>query len=94
MTLLHNYHDIATKIWPMHPTRQDTTTPIQLKPPISRAGLRQIERLAKLRNGCNTTTKLHPEIANDPDLNPLNINLKINQILQPSKLLTTKEAHH
>jgi len=78
----------------MQPTRQDAPTPVQLKSPIPRARLRQIGRLAKLRNECNTTTKLHPEKANDPDLNPLTINLKINQILQPITPLTTKEAHH
>jgi hypothetical protein len=94
MTLLHNYHDIATKIWPMQETRQEATTPASLKPPISRAGLRQIGRLAKLRNECNTTTKLYPEIVNDPVLNPPHINQKNNQILQPAIPITTKEAHH
>jgi len=29
--------------------------------------------LAKLRNECNTTTKLQPEIANNPVLNPIHI---------------------
>jgi hypothetical protein len=93
MTLLHTYHDIATKIWPMQETRQETTTPVTLKPPIARAGLRQIGRLAKLRNKCNTTTKLYPEIVNDPVLNPPHINQNINQILQPADPITTKEAH-
>ena len=77
----------------MHPTRQETPTLAPLKPPISRAELRQIERLAKLRNECNTITKLHTEKAKDPDLNPLHINLKIYQILQPIVPITTKEAH-
>jgi len=93
MTLIHTYHDIATKIWPMQASRQDTPTSIQLKSPISRAGLTQIGRLAKLRNECNTTTKIHPEIPDDSDLNPLHINLKINRILQPNTHLTAKEAH-
>ena len=66
---------------------------IQIKPSISRAGLRQKGRLAKLRNECNATTKQHPEIADDSDLNPLHMTLKINQILQPSTPLTTKESH-
>ena len=76
------------------PTRQDTPMPVQIKPHISRAGLRQVGRLAKLRNECNTTAKLHPEIANDSDLKPLHVSLKIYQILQPITPLTTKEAHH
>ena len=93
MTLIHNYHDIATKIWPMQATRQDTPSPVNLKPPIPRAGLGQIGRLAKLRNACNSTTKQHPEIGNDSDLNPLYINLNINQVLHPNTSLTTKEAN-
>jgi hypothetical protein len=93
MTLLHTYHEIATKIWPMHKTRQETTTPATLKPSISRAGLRQIGRLAKLRNEGNTTQKSHPDIANDPDLTPLHIHLKINQILHPTTSIMTKAAH-
>jgi len=92
VTLIHDYHDKGTKIWPVQPTRQDTPMPVRLKPPISRAGLRQIESLAKLRNECNTTTKLHPEIPNDSELNPLHINFKINHILQRITSLTTKEA--
>jgi hypothetical protein len=36
MTLIHNYYDIATNIWPMQATRQDTPTPVKLKPYISR----------------------------------------------------------
>jgi hypothetical protein len=35
MTLIHNYHDIATKILPMQATKQDTPTPVKLKPHIS-----------------------------------------------------------
>jgi hypothetical protein len=50
MTIIHEYHDIATQIWPMKTPRSDTTTNTQSKPPIPRAGLRQISRLAKLRN--------------------------------------------
>ena len=92
ITLILNYHDIATKIWPMQATRQDTPTPVQLKPPISRAGLRQIGRLAKLRNECNTTTKLHPEIVDDSDLNQQHINIEINQIFQPNTPLITREG--
>jgi len=78
----------------MQPLRHDTTPPTQLNPPISRAGLRQIGRLAKLRNECNNTTKHHPEIANHTGLNPIHINLKIAQILKPSTPLTTIEAKH
>ena len=44
----------------------------------TRARLRQIGILAKLRIECNTTTKQHPEITDDSDLNPLHINLKRN----------------
>jgi hypothetical protein len=62
----------------MQPPKQDTPLAVQLKPHISRAGLRHIGRLAKLRNECNNTTKLHLEIFNDSDLNLLHINLKIN----------------
>ncbi len=40
MTIIHEYHDIATKIWPMQTQKPDTTTITQPKPPISRAGLR------------------------------------------------------
>jgi hypothetical protein len=92
MTLLHTYHDIATKIWPMQETRQESTPNTTLRPPISRAGIRQIGRLAKLRNECNTTIKQHPEITTDPNLNPPHINQKIIQILQPDTPITTKEA--
>jgi hypothetical protein len=39
--IIHEYHDIATNIWPMQPARQDTSMPTQLIPPISRRpGLR------------------------------------------------------
>jgi hypothetical protein len=81
MTITYEYHDIATAIWAMQPPRHDTSPPTHLKPPISRARLRQIGRLAKLKNECNNTTKHHPEIANNADLNPIHINLKITQIL-------------
>ncbi len=60
MTVIHEYHDIATKIWPMQPPRQETPVPAKLKPPMSHAELRQIGILAKLRKQCNNTTKLHP----------------------------------
>jgi len=93
MTLLHIYHDIATKIWLMQESRQETTTPATPKPPISRAGLRQIGRLAKLRNECNTTKNLCPGKANDPDLDPPHTNLKIDQILHHTIPITTKEVH-
>ena len=53
MAIIHEYQDIATQIWSMQTQRPDTTTITQLKPQISRAGLRQISRLAKLRNECN-----------------------------------------
>jgi hypothetical protein len=78
----------------MQETRQETTTTATFKPPISRAGRRQIGRLAKLRNECNTPKKLYLEIVNDPDLNPPHTNQTINQILQPATPITTKEAHH
>ena len=77
MTIIYGYHDIATTIWPMQQPRHDTTPPTQPKPPISRAGLRQIGRIAKLRNECNNITKHHPEITNNADLDPIHINLKI-----------------
>jgi hypothetical protein len=94
MTILHEYHDITTTIWPMQSPRHDTTPPTQLKPPISRAGQRQIGRLAKLRNECNHTTKHHPETPNNADLNPIHINLKITQILKPTTPLITIETQH
>jgi hypothetical protein len=50
MTIFHEYLDIATQIWPTQTQRPEITTTTQPKPPISRAGLRQISRLAKLRN--------------------------------------------
>jgi len=93
MTIINEYHDIATTIWPIQPPRHDTTTPTQLEPPISRAGLRQIDRLAKLRNECNKTTKLHLEKANNADLNSLHIYLKISHILSPTTPLTTTKAN-
>jgi len=76
----------------MQPPNHDTTPPTQLKPPISRAGLRQIGRLSKLKNECNNTTKHHPEISNNADLNPIHRTIKITQILQPTTPLTTIEA--
>jgi hypothetical protein len=41
MTIIHEYHDIATQILPMQTPRSDTTTITQLKPPILRVGLRK-----------------------------------------------------
>jgi hypothetical protein len=38
MKIIHEYHDIATTIWPMQPARHDTTPPTQLRPPISERG--------------------------------------------------------
>jgi hypothetical protein len=93
MTIIHEYHDIATKIWPMQTQRPDTTTITQPKPPISRAGLRQISRLAKLRNECNKTAKLNPEASTDHEQNPIYINNKINTILNPVHPISTSEAH-
>jgi hypothetical protein len=94
MTLLHTYHDIATKIWPMHEIRQETTTPATLRLSINLpSGTRHIGRLTKLRNECNTTNKLHSEKAHDPDQNPPHITRKITQILQRTTPITTKKAH-
>jgi hypothetical protein len=76
----------------MQPPRNDTTPPTQLKLPISRAGQRQVGRQAKLRNEFSNTTKHHTEIANNADLNPIHINLKITQILKPTTPFTTIEA--
>jgi hypothetical protein len=61
VTIIHEYHDIATQIWPMQTQRPNTPAITQPKPPISRVGLRQISSLAKLRNECNKNTKLYPE---------------------------------
>jgi len=60
MKIRHEYHDIATQICPMQIQRPDTPAITQPKPPISMAGQRQINRLAKLRNECNKNTKLNP----------------------------------
>jgi hypothetical protein len=40
MTIIHEYHDIATDIWPMQSPRQDTTKTTQIRSPITTAGLR------------------------------------------------------
>ena len=93
MTITHEYHDIATHIWPLQTQKPDTPTAAQPKPPISSAGLRQISRLAKLRNECNKTTKLYPEASNDHERNPIHINEKINTLLNPAKPISTSEAH-
>jgi hypothetical protein len=47
MTIIHEYHDITIQIWPMQTPKSDTTTITQLKPSISRAGLRQKKRTSK-----------------------------------------------
>ena len=77
----------------MQTQRPDTSNITQPKPPISRAGLRQISRLAKIRNECNKTTKLHPEAFTDHEMNPIHINEKITTLLSPSKPISTLEAH-
>ena len=77
----------------MQTQRPNTPTITQPKPPISRAGLRQISRLAKLRNKCNKSTKLYPEASTDHERNPIDINEKITTILNPAKLISTSEAH-
>ena len=56
-------------------------------------GLRQISRLAKLRNECNKTVKLIPEASTDHKQNPIHINNKINTILNPAQAISTSEAH-
>jgi hypothetical protein len=76
----------------LQPLRNYVTTPTQLRPPIFRAGLRQIGRLVKLRNECDTTTNLHPKIANNPVFNPIHINIKKGNNLKPTRPLSTKEA--
>jgi hypothetical protein len=77
----------------MQTQRQDTSTTPQLKPPISRAGLRQIGRLAKLRNECDKTTKLYPETSTDHAMTPIHINEKITTLLNPANPISTSEAH-
>ncbi len=89
MTIIHEYHDIATQIWPMQTQRQDTTTTTQPIPPISRVGLRQISRLAKLRNECNKTAKLNLAASTYPEQNSIHINNKINTILNPAQPIST-----
>jgi len=77
----------------MQTQRHDTPTIAQPKPPIPRAGLRQINRLAKLRNECNKNTKLYPEASTDHEMNPIHTNEKITTILNPGKPITTLQAH-
>jgi hypothetical protein len=93
MTIIHEYHNIATHIWPMQTPRPDTTTITQPKPPISRAGMRQISRLARLRNECNKNAKLNTEASTDHEQNPIHINDKINSILNLAQPISTSEAH-
>jgi hypothetical protein len=92
-TIIHEYHDMVTHIWPMQDSRQDTATITQLKSPISRAGLRQIVRLAKLINECNKTINLYPDAANDHAMTPIHINKKITILLSPAIPISTSEAH-
>ena len=93
MTIIHEYHDIATQIWPMQTQRPDTPTITQPRPPISKVNLRQISRLAKVRNECNKNTKLYPETSTDHELNPIHINEKINTITKSAQPISTSEAH-
>jgi hypothetical protein len=60
---------------------------------MSRAGLRQISRLAKLRNECNKSTKFYPETSTDHELNPIHINEKINTILKFAQPISASESH-
>jgi hypothetical protein len=93
MTIIHEYHDIAAHIWPIQTPKQDTNTTTQLKPPISKSDLRQIGRLAKLRNKGNKITRLHPDDANNHALNPVHINEKNAKLLNPTTLISASEAH-
>ena len=93
MTIIHENHDIATHIWPMETPRQYISTITQLKPPISKAGRRQIGRLVKLRNECNKTTKLYLETSTDHARTPMHIIEKITTLLNPAKPISTFEAH-
>ena len=93
MTIIHEYHDIATHIWSMQTQRPDTPNITQPKTPIFRVGLRQISRLAKLRNECNKTIKLYPEASTDHEMNPIHITEKITTLLNPAKPISTSEAH-
>jgi hypothetical protein len=77
----------------MQTPRSDTTTNTQPKSPISRAGLRQISRLTKLRNECNKSAKLNPDASKDHEQNSIHTNIKINTILNPAQLISTSEAH-
>jgi len=78
----------------MQPPTPDTIMPKLLRPLISRADLRQIGRLAKLRNKCNANTKLHPETTNNHALNPIHIDNKITKILNPTTPISKSEAHN
>jgi hypothetical protein len=93
MTIIHEYRDIATHIWPMQTQRPETPTITQPRPPISRAGLRQISRLAKLQNECNKNTKHYPEASIDHEMNPIHISENITMIRNPAKPTSTSEAH-
>jgi len=77
----------------MQTPKQDTQTITQPKPPISRASLKQISRLAKLKNECNKTTKLYPEASTDHAMTPIRINEKITTLLKPAKPISTSKAH-
>ncbi len=80
-------------MWPIQTQKIDTPTITQPKPLISRANLRQISILAKLRNECNKNTKLKPKASTYHEQNPIYINEKINTILNPAQLISTSEAH-
>jgi len=93
MTIIYEFHDIATHIWPIQRPKQDTNNTTQLKPPISKSGLRQIGRLAKIRHECNKTTTQHPDDANIHALNPIHINKNIAKLLSPATPISISEAH-
>ena len=74
----------------MQTQRPETPTITQPKPPISRADLRQISRLAKLQNECRKNTKLY---STDHEVNPTHINEKMTTNHKPAKPISTLEAH-
>jgi hypothetical protein len=94
MKIMHEFHDIATNIWSMQPPRQDIAMPTHLKPPISKAGLRQLGRLARLKNESKTIPSLHPDTADDRTQKLIHINIKtIIKILNPTITISTAESH-
>jgi hypothetical protein len=81
MTLIHELHvDIAAGIWPMQPPKPETPIQTSQRPPISRAGLWQIGRLAIFRNECNILTKHHPYTSDIHDHNPIQIHTQIHTL--------------